>query len=690
MAEEDLSSNSPDTARDSISAQPHLLDPLNPAEILRVREAVVEHAKQLYGLEEALRFSYVTLKEPFRSVSPDVLDTAPAREAEVVVHLPPVVPHMLIVRLSVDGDAHVCFDEPLPPSTQPVLTPADCLLAERIVKEDHSVLALVADAYGVSDPDCIVCDPWSVHLTDAETVPSLLKAAGIESSEKPHPRLVQTFLYSRPAGKGFSHNHYSHPLHLLPIVDLARRRVLIVQGSGRTDKPSMPNAHVNYFPDTLHTNSYLARTAHISGLKPLDVVQCDGVSFSVEGRLVKWHKWAVRVGFNHREGLVLHDVQYDGREILRRASLTEMAVPYADPRAPFTRKCAFDVGDYGLGYCAGSLTAGCDCLGAIHYMNACLADADGKPYDVPNAICIHEEDAGILHKHVEYRTGEFVVRRNRKLVFSFIATVVNYEYLFYWSLALDGSISLDIKLSGELSTNSLSEGEITPSHGTIVAPGVNAQVHQHMFCARLEPTIDGSQNRVHELDVVPAGPGGCGNAFGISETLLESEAKAMRDSKPGRSWRISNKTVTNKISGKAVAFRLVPASTGVPLLTHSTSAVSRRARFATRALWVTKLEEEERYPAGEFPTQVAPRGGDTSEIGFDGVEKWAKERDASIVDKEIVLWHSFGVTHVPRVEDFPVMPCESVGFSLKPDGFFEGNPGVDLPDLPSKQSLCSN
>lgn len=48
-------------------------------------------------------------------------------------------------------------------------------------------------------------------------------------------------------------------------------------------------------------------------------------------------------------------------------SAVQMAVPYADPREPYVRKCAFDVGDYGLGYCTSSLELGCDCLGHIHY-----------------------------------------------------------------------------------------------------------------------------------------------------------------------------------------------------------------------------------------------------------------------------------------------------------------------------------
>ena len=76
----------------------------------------------------------------------------------------------------------------------------------------------------------------------------------------------------------------------------------------------------------------------------MQILQPEGASFTVEGNLIEWQKWSLRVGFNYREGLVLHDVCYDGRPVLWRGSLVEMAVPYGDPRTPFQRKCAFDVG----------------------------------------------------------------------------------------------------------------------------------------------------------------------------------------------------------------------------------------------------------------------------------------------------------------------------------------------------------
>ena len=163
------------------------------------------------------------------------------------------------------------------------------------------------------------------------------------------------------------------------------------------------------------------------------------------------------------KGLVLHTVGYhDGdrvRPVLHRASVCEMVVPYGDPGAMHGWKNAFDAGEWGLGRMANSLKLGCDCLGVIQYFDAVLATEQGEPYTVEHAICVHEEDYGILWKHVDQRGGTDEVRRSRRLVVSFVATVGNYEYGFYWYFYLDGNIQLEVKLTGIVSTMAITPGE---------------------------------------------------------------------------------------------------------------------------------------------------------------------------------------------------------------------------------------
>jgi primary-amine oxidase len=353
-----------------------------------------------------------------------------------------------------------------------------------------------------------------------------------------------------------------------------------------------------------------------------------------------------------------------------------MVVPYAHAGPMHNWKNAFDIGEWGLGRMANSLTLGCDCLGVIHYFDATFGNERGKPYTIKNAICMHEEDYGILWKHVDMLGGTTEVRRQRRLVVSSIATVGNYEYGFYWYFYLDGSMQLEVKLTGVMSTMALSDG-LGEERGSaaVVAPQLAAPYHQHLFNVRLDFDVDGTSNTVYEVDSVPvpAGPDNpLRNVFTTEATPLTTEQQAQRIVDPARSrvWRIVNPEVRNRV-GEPVGYKLVPASTPT-LLADPDSSVGRRAAFATRNLWVTPYRADERRAAGDHPNQHA---------GGDGLPRWTAA-DRPIADTDVVVWHTFGVTHIPRPEDWPVMPVESTGFLLVPVGFFDRNPALDVPPSP--------
>jgi primary-amine oxidase len=404
----------------------------------------------------------------------------------------------------------------------------------------------------------------------------------------------------------------------------------------------------------------------------------------VDGNLVRWQKWSFRVGMDPLEGLVLYTVGYqDGgavRPLLFRASVSEMVVPYGHPGPTQFWKSAFDAGEWGLGRMANSLTLGCDCLGEIFYFDDVFADERCEAHTRANAVCMHEEDYGILWKHVDMWSGRTEVRRSRRLVISSIATVGNYEYGFYWYLYLDGTIQFEVKLTGIMSTMAVGE-EGAGRWASLVAPGLAAPFHQHLFNVRLDVEIDGTDNAVFEVDTVGAAPGEenpWGNAFDSSATLLERELGARRQVDPGRSrsWKIANRGRLNGL-GQPVAYKLVPGSTPT-LLADPDSSVGRRAAFAAHNLWVTPFDPEERRAAGDYPNQHA---------GGAGLPTWTAA-DRPVVDTDIVLWHSFGVTHLPRPEDWPVMPVEYTGFSLVPVGFFDRNPALDVPPTAAGEGHC--
>jgi primary-amine oxidase len=104
-------------------------------------------------------------------------------------------------------------------------------------------------------------------------------------------------------------------------------------------------------------------------------------------------------------------------------------------------------------------------------------------------------------------------------------------------------------------------------------------------------------------------------------------------------------------------------------LAHEGSQNHRRAGFTYRHLWVTAYDPTERYAAGDYPNQ---RPDD------DGLPRYV-QANRPLDDTDLVVWYTFGAHHVPRLEDWPVMPVSTVGFHLKPVGFFDGNPALDLP-----------
>jgi primary-amine oxidase len=373
--------------------------------------------------------------------------------------------------------------------------------------------------------------------------------------------------------------------------------------------------------------------------------------------------------------LILHQIRYvdGGRErmVLHRAALSDMVVPYGDPRPAYFHRNAFDAGEYGVGLSANSLQLGCDCLGEIRYFDAVVAGIAGEPEVIPNAVCLHEEDAGILWKHTDWRLEHAEVRRSRRLVVSFIATLGNYEYGFYWQFYQDGSLELVVKMTGIISNGAVANGA-APPWGELVAPGVYGPIHQHFFSVRLDPAVDGPRNSVYEIDTVadPPGPENPhANAFRTRARLLGCESEAQRTVEPraARFWRIANPSSLNRL-GRPVSYRLMPGENVLPFAGPEAS-VSKRAAFMAKHLWVTRYDPRERYAAGDYPNQHA---------GGAGLPAYAAA-DRSLESEELVVWYTIGAHHVVRMEDWPVMPVVALGFLLKPDGFFDRNPALDVP-----------
>jgi primary-amine oxidase len=620
-------------------AAAHPLQRLGADEIRLAKALLVEHG--LVG--EHTRFAYLGLEEPpkaevlaFREGDPVdrrvraiLLDTATGGATDVVASLS---------RGVVDVSAEIDPGR----DGQPPIMLEDLVAVDQIVKADPGWRAAMARR-GVTDLDLVRPCPLSAGafgIQGEEGRRMLRVLSFVQHHEKDHP--------------------WAHPVDgLVAYVDLIERRVLHLID---TEVLPIPEEEGN-FDDPAQAGP--ARTS----LKPIHITQPEGPSFSLDGDEVTWEGWRLRVGFDAREGLTLHQVSLQDRPVCYRASIAEMMVPYADPGPARFWQNYFDAGEYLLGQQVVSLLLGCDCLGEIRYLDAVLPTGDGEPRELPNAICLHEEDTGVAWKHNDLFTGSSETRRMRRLVVSSFVAIGNYDYGFFWYLYLDGRIELEVKATGVVFTSAYVAGS---RWATQVAPGLGAPYHQHLFSARLDMTVDGVGNAVDEVELerVPVGPGNRhGNAFTRKVTRLarESEAARVADPAVGRTWQVVNPARTNRL-GQPVAYALDPQP--APLLAADAgAAITGRAAFATRHLWVTRYDPAERYAAGDLPNQHPGGAGLTAYV--------AADRDLD--GQDIVLWHTFGMLHFPRPEDWPVMPVATCGFTLRPVGFFDRNPVLDLP-----------
>ncbi|KAJ7725639.1 copper amine oxidase [Mycena maculata] len=690
----------------------HPLDPLTPDEITAACLATRKHIASETEIKAIKFITCYLLPPPKKAVlaflgiplAPGAKPEAPIpiiRKAEAdIIDVVDGRSYNVILSLQEPGWTVDSFDL-LEEGLQPQISIEELVRCEQVVREDPLIQRVAKDV-GVS-PEEIHCEGW---------------ALGYDDRFPASTRIQQGLFFAR-----FSRhdNLYAHPLDFTAIFDPNAEKILHVEfaahyestpngpvlSAASTEPPSLsedqlafskrgrippPRTAFNFLPDLMVTTQKDFKLRE--DVKPLHIVQPEGVSFKLLGTQLEWQNWKMHVGFNHREGIAISTITYNDhgeiRPVLYRLSLAEMVVPYGAPEAPHARKFAFDSGEYGMGVMANELTLGCDCLGQIHYLPGAFVKHDGTPHVIQNCICIHEEDAGILWKHTDFRPGgrSQTVRR-RRLVVSMVCTLANYEYIFNYMFYQDGSIELEVRLTGILQVYIGADGEQSP-YATTVAPNVNAHYHQHIFCIRVDPMVDGLNNSLVETDVkpLPADTGSAenfaGNAFVAADSVLQTEtAREYPTDLIERRWRIVNPARQHYSTGRDVGYALGVKGAAVRLMARPDGWVGRRAPFAGKPLWVCRDVEGEKggrmWPAGKYVPQ-------TRNSPADSIGEWVKG-EKSIENEDILVYLSVGVTHIPRPEDWPVMPVEHVSVTFKPQSFFAANPSMDVPGTQDPHSV---
>ncbi|MFD0365807.1 primary-amine oxidase [Nocardia sp. GCM10030253] len=631
----------------------HPLDPLSSDEFGKV----VALLSRAHGVGPGWRYASIELAEPSKAevAAFDTDATVPDRNAHVVCfERAENKTYKALVSLTTDAVLSWTYI----PGVQANFTLDEWEEADEALRGHPEVIAGLA-ARGITDMSMVFMDTWTYG--DA-VLPERYRGRRLGWSD--------TWVKAADGA-----NPYAGPVNGFHcVIDMNTMELLEIEDTFTVDKPEIMGEYVpRHIPDRIRAASTR------EPLRPLEITQSDGPSFTVAGNKVEWQNWSLRVGFNYREGMTLHAVKYNDngrvRSIANRLSFAEMMVPYRDHCTDHYRRTAFDIGEWGIGFMTTSLELGCDCLGEIRYLDAVLHNSSGEPVTIRNAICIHEEDNAVLWKHVDHHAGA-EVRRMRRLTVSFHVTVANYEYLVYWRFYQDGNIECEVRASGVMVVSHFPEGGAHP-HGTLVDQRTYAPFHQHFLVARMDLDIDGTENTVYrtETEIVPMGPD---NPYGLSlrqnNTPLrtENEGKQDFDWSTQRAWKVVNDNTTNGL-GTAPAYKLVPGA-AIPAMFDPRSPILARCKAIEHTLWVTPNSPDERWPAGEFVTQ--------SKLDH-GLPEWTAG-NRSIVNTDVVLWYVFGVHHITRPEDWPIMPVDIVNFWLKPVGFFDRNPSIDVAPTPPK------
>ena len=620
----------------------HPLEPLSADEFRRTAEIL----RRDQGVTDSWRFASIELKEPPKQDVKAWKPGDPVGRASLAVLWNREDNQAYEAVVDLVGDAVVSWTHL--PGVCPNFTVDEWHDCDEAMRAHPDVIAALA-ARGITDMSLLLIDVWTY-------------GKALMPEQWRDRRLGWCDVWRREAPGG---NPYAHPVSGIKfIVDMNTMELLQIEEDLDVGSPDVQG---EYIPG-------IWTGEQRSDLKPLHITQPEGVSFTVEGTELRWQNWSMRLGFNYREGPVIYQVAYDDhgdvRDVAYRLSFAEMVVPYRDSSFDHYRRTAYDVGEWGLGYMTTSLELGCDCLGEIVYVDAVLHDSTGEPYDIPNAICLHEEDNAVLWKHVDGDTGA-EVRRMRRMVVSCHVTVANYEYLVYWRFYQDGNIECEVRATGIMVTTPYAEGAEAPRTGTVVDNRTYAPFHQHFIVARLDLDVDGGENTVMEVDS-EALPVSDDNPYGLdlvtNATPVRSEAEAARDYRweTQRSWKVVNPTRTNR-HGTNTAYKLVPTAC-FPSMMDPATAQYLRAPVIGHTLWVTRHHDDERWPAGAHPTQ--------SERD-EGMTRWIAD-DEPLENTDVVLWYVFGLHHITRVEDWPIMPADTISFWLKPFGFFDQNPSIDV------------
>ncbi|XP_037419684.1 primary amine oxidase-like [Triticum dicoccoides] len=630
---------------------PHPFDPLSPAELTAVRDAVL--ASPLVPARP-LTFHYVGLDEPDK---PDVLSYAYGNSAS---SSRAALPRRAFVIARAGGQSHelrVDVTDAAAPSVLahavhrgagfPTLT-LDEQFAAVALPPAHPPFVESVRRRGVDMAD-VLCAVFPVGWFGGDP----------PAEER---RVVKLLCFVA----GATANFYARPLEgVTLVVDLDR--MAIVGYRDRVLLP-VPKAEGTDYRAGKAGPPYAGRAP-----APGTVVQPEGRGFDIDGHFVRWANWEFHVGFDVRAGTVIslasiHDAEAGARRrVLYRGFVSEVFVPYMDPVEEWYYRTFLDAGEYGLGLWAFPLQPGADCPANAAYLDGYYAGQDGKPVENKNMICVFERYAGdVAWRHTEAGFPDRLiteVRPDVSLVVRMVVSCGNYDYILDWEFKTSGSIKFTVSLTGllEVKGTAYTHADQTTedAHGTLVAENALAVYHDHYVTYHLDLDVDGTNNSfVKNTIATKRNEGGTPRRsyWTVRREVAETEADAQVDVNAAPADLLVVNPNKRTRMGNEVGYRVVPGGATAASVLDDDDFPQRRASYCKKQVRVTPYSKAEKWAPGLYADQST---------GDDGLAAWSK-RDRGVRNEDIVLWYTVGIHHIPYQDDFPVMPTvEDLGNLIK-------------------------
>lgn len=638
-----------------VEQAPSPLNPLTAAEI----EAVAQVLRAEGRLQPGHRFTEITLKTPPKEqVWNFALAGAPVAAPRTAAFT--ILDGKKLIEGEVDLAARRLVGWRHVEGAHGMVLIDDFATVQAAIEASPEFAAALAQR-GIADVGKVVATPLTVGYFDGK------------DALRQQDRLLKVVSYL-DVGDG---SYWGHPIeNLVAVVDLEQKKVVKVEDHGVVPVPLKPT-------------SYDGRGLRRPAVKPLEITEPEGKNYTIAGNTLHWQNWDLHFRLDSRVGLMLSTVTYNDRGVKRKVlyegSLGGMIVPYGDPDVGWYFKAYLDSGEYGMGTLTSPIERGKDVPGNAVLLDATLADYSGAPVTIPNAIAVFERYAGPEYKHQEMGKPNVSTER-RELVLRWISTVGNYDYIFDWVFAQNGTIGINAGATGieavkGVKTRTMHDATAAEDtrYGTLIDHNIVGTTHQHIYNFRLDLDVDGEANSLTEIDPVVAPNTRGGPRTSTMQTtarIAATEKQAAQKFDPGTIRLLSNPGKGNKL-GNPVSYQLIPYAGGTHPVAKGANFgtdewIYHRLSFMDRQLWVTRYHPDEFFPEGKYPNRSA---SDT------GLGQFTAD-DQSIVNADNVVWLTTGTTHVARAEEWPIMPTEWVNVLLKPWNFFDETPTLNLAGEP--------